>query len=95
MSLSLLLPVVSGGQGNLQAQQKCGLLLQRRDTRPGFWDKAPHGQWRLIEQRHQDQVPAPAKDTHQPQAGGMPHPRLPGDQRRDVWDRTSATSIFS
>ena len=38
----------------------------------------------VVEQRHQDQVPAPAKDTDQPQAGGTPRPRRLGHQRRDV-----------
>src|SRR6266446_5521830 len=87
MSLSLLPHEVSGSQGHLQARQERGLLLQRRDDRPRFWDKASYRKRRLLEQRHQDKVPAPAKDTHQPQACGMPHPRLPGDQGGDVRHR--------
>ena len=54
MSLLLLPPETSGGQGQLQARQKRTLILQHRDDRPGFWDKTPHRQWRLIEQRHED-----------------------------------------
>ena len=56
------------------------MLLQRRDSRPGLWYQAPYRQRCLIEQGHQDEGPAPAKDTHQPQAGGTPHPRLRGNQ---------------
>src|SRR6266481_2355909 len=43
MSLSLLPPDVSGGQGHLQGRPERSGLLQRRDGRPGFWEKAPHG----------------------------------------------------
>jgi hypothetical protein len=94
MSLLLLPPETSGGQGHLQARQKRALILQHRDDRPGFWDKTPHRQWRLIEQRHEDQVPAPAKDTHQPQAGSTPHPWLPGDQGSDVWHRAGRDRLL-
>src|SRR5258708_732041 len=74
--LFLLLPPpeVSGSQGNLQVRQEQCLLLQGHDGWPGFRDKTPHGQRRLLEQRHQDEVPAPAENTHQPHAGGPPHP---------------------
>src|SRR2546430_13187553 len=94
MSLSLLPPELSGGQGDLQVRQERSVLFQRRDGRPGFWDKAPHGQRRLIEQRHQDEGPAPAKDTHQPQACGTPHPRLRGEKSRDVRDCTDWNGLF-
>src|SRR5499426_3429621 len=77
MSLSLLPPEASSGLGQRQPRQGWERLLRHRDRRPGFGDEAALGQRRLLEQRHQDQVPAPAKDTHQPQACGTPHPRLP------------------
>ena len=87
MSLSLLLPAASRGLGQRPHRQGWGLLLRHRHRWPGFGDKAAQGQRGLVEQRHQDQVPTPAKDTHQPQAGGPPRPRRRGDQRRDVRDR--------
>src|SRR4029450_4199783 len=94
LSLILLPPETSGGQGHLQARPKRALILQHCDDRPGFWDKTPYRQWRLIEQRHEDQVPAPAKDTHQPQAGGTPHPWRLGDQGCDVWYRASRDRLL-
>src|SRR5438128_6503691 len=69
MPLPLLLQATSGSQGYLQSRQERG-LFRLRDGRPGFGHEAAHGQRRLVEQRHQDQGPAPAKDTHEPQAGG-------------------------
>src|SRR4029450_12512997 len=83
MSLSLLPPETSRGLGQRQPRQGWGRLLRHRDRCPGFRDEAARGQRGVVEQRHQDQVPAPAKDTDQPQAGGTPRPRLPGDQGRD------------
>ena len=71
MSLSFLLPEVSRGLEQRQHRQGGGLLLWHWHRRPGFGDEAAHGQRYLVEQRDQDQVPAPAKDTHQPQAGGL------------------------
>src|SRR6516162_11597730 len=73
MSLSFLLPATSRSLGQRQFRQGGGRLL--RHCGPGFGDEAAHGQRGLIEQRHQDQVPATAKDTHQPQARGTPRPR--------------------
>src|SRR5262245_24172010 len=70
MSLSLLPPEASSGLGQRQPRQGWERLLRHRDRRPGFGDEAALGQRRLLEQRHQDQVPAPANDTHQPQARG-------------------------
>src|SRR5262245_44526769 len=92
LSLSLLLPETSRGLGQPPPRQGGGRRLRHWDRWPGFRDEAAQGQRGLVEQGHQDQVPAPAKDTHQPQAGGTPRPRLPGDQGRDVrdgadWDR--------
>src|SRR4030095_9378127 len=78
MALSPLPPEVLGGQRPFWGRQERSVCLQRRDGRPGLWDKAPHGERRLIEQRHQDEGPAPAKDAHEPQTGGTPHPRLRG-----------------
>ena len=49
MCLLLRSSEVSGSQGNLQVQEEWGLLLQDHDGWPGLWDKAPHGQRRLIE----------------------------------------------
>src|SRR5262245_8068959 len=72
MSLALLPSQVSGGQGHLQVWQEGSMLLQRHDSRPGLWYQVPYRQRCLIEQGHQDEGPAPAKDTHQPQAGGTP-----------------------
>ena len=43
MALSLLPPEVLGGQGHLQGRQEWSVFLQRRDGRPGLWEKAPHG----------------------------------------------------
>jgi DNA invertase Pin-like site-specific DNA recombinase len=94
MSRSLLLPEASRGLGHRQHRQGGCLLLWHRDSRPGFGDKAAQGQRCLVEQRHQDQVPAAAKDTHQPQACGTPRPRLLGDEGRDVQDRTSRDGLF-
>src|SRR2546428_9097064 len=83
MSLSLWLPAASRGLGQRQHRQERCLLLWHRDSRPGFGDKAAQGQRCLVEQRHQDQDPASAKDTHQPEAGGTPRPRLLRDESRD------------
>jgi CRP/FNR family transcriptional regulator, cyclic AMP receptor protein len=80
MSLLLLLPMTSGGQEHLHARQKRTRILQHCDAWPGFREQTPHSQWRLIAQRHEAQVPPPAQDTHQPQAGGPLHSWLPGDQ---------------
>src|SRR5262249_9644056 len=44
MSLALLSPEVSGGQGHLQARQGQGLLLQRHNGWPGFGYEATQGQ---------------------------------------------------
>src|SRR5262249_31686513 len=82
MSLSLLLPAASRGLG--QRRHRQGWCLLRRHRWPGFGDEAAQGQRGLIKQRHQDQVPTPAKDTHQPQAGGPPRPPRRRDHRRDV-----------
>src|SRR5215813_13860153 len=92
LSLSLLLPETPRGLGQPPPRQGGGRRLRHWDRWPGFRDEAAQGQRGLVEQGHQEQVPAPAKDTHQPQAGGTPRPRRPGDQGRDVrdgadWDR--------
>jgi hypothetical protein len=87
MSLSLLRPAASRGLGQRPPQQGWCLQLRHRHRWPGFGDEASQGQWGLIEPRHQDQGPPPAKDTHPPQAGGMPRPRGLGDAGRDVQDR--------
>src|SRR5882724_11679851 len=74
MSLSLLLPAASSGLGQHPHRQGWCLRLRHRHCWPGFGDEAAQGQRGLVEQRHQDEVPTPAKDTHQPQAGGTPRP---------------------
>ena len=74
MSLSLLPSAASSGLGQRQDRQGWGRLLWHRDRGPGFGDEAPQRPRGVVEQRHQDQVPAPAKDTDQPQAGGPPRP---------------------
>src|SRR5215470_14959923 len=66
-----------------QPWQGSGLFLWDGDRRPGFGHEVPHGQRRLLKQRHQDQGPAPAKDTHQPQAGDTPCPCWLWDPGRD------------
>src|SRR4029450_3119329 len=43
MALSLLPPEVLGGQRPFWGRQERSVCLQRRDGRPGLWDKAPHG----------------------------------------------------
>src|SRR4029453_3969487 len=43
MALSLLPPEVLGGQRPFWAREGRSVCLQRRDGRPGLWDKAPHG----------------------------------------------------
>src|SRR5262249_40932772 len=87
VSLSLLLSTASRGLGQRPHPQGGGLLLRLRHRWPGFRDEAAQRQRGLVKQCHQNEVPPPAKDTHQPQAGGTLHPRRRGDQRRDVWDR--------
>jgi hypothetical protein len=87
MFLSLLPPETSSGVGQGQPRQGWSLLLPHRHHRPGFRPEAAHGQWCLVEPRYQEPVPASAKDTHPPQAGGPSRPRLPGDQGRDGQDR--------
>src|SRR4029450_3057678 len=52
MALSLLPPEVLGGQRPFWGRQERSVCLQRRDGRPGLWDKAPHGERRRLEQRH-------------------------------------------
>src|SRR5215510_13510825 len=94
MSLSLLPPEASSGLGQRQPRQGWARLLRHRDRRPGFGDEAALGQRRLLEQRHQDQVPAPAKETHQPQACGTRHPRLPRDQGGDVGHRAGRDRLL-
>src|SRR5262249_16804985 len=70
MPLSLLPPEASRGLGQRQHRQGCGLLLRHWHRWPGFRDEAAQRQRCVVEQRHQDQVPAAAKDTDQSQAGG-------------------------
>src|SRR5262252_7442902 len=70
MPVSLLPPEASRGLGGRQHRQGCGLLLRHWLCRPGFRDEAAQRQRGVVEQRHQDQVPAAAKDTDQSQAGG-------------------------
>src|SRR5215471_7618254 len=84
LSLSLLPRAVSGSQRHLQVWQERSEFPPRRDSRPGLWDKASHGQRRLLEQGHQDDGPAPTKDTDQPQAGGTPQPPRYGEQGCDL-----------
>src|SRR5712691_446019 len=74
----------SSSPGHLQARQEQARLLRLWDGRPGFGHQAAHGPWRLVEQRDQEADPAPAKDTHEPQACGTPRPRRPRGQGGDV-----------
>src|SRR5262245_27818165 len=94
LSLSLLPPEASRGLGQRQPRPGWGRRLRHRDRWPGFRDEAAQGQRRLVEQGHQDQVPAPAKDTDQPQAGGPPGPRWCGEQDGDVWDRAGRDRLL-
>src|SRR4029450_9602678 len=87
LSLLLLPRAVSGSQRPLQVWQEWSEFPLRRDSRPGLWNKASHGQRRLLEQGHQDDGPAPTKDTDQPQAGGTPQPQRHGGQGRDLRNR--------
>ena len=87
LSSSRWLSAASRSLWQYQPRQGNGLFLRDGDRRPGFGHEAPYGQRRLIKQRHQDQGPTPAKDTHQPQAGGPPCPCGLRDQGRDVQDR--------
>src|SRR5215471_13275119 len=84
MALSLLPPETSSSLGQRQPQQGWSRLLRHWARWPGFRDEAAQGQRSVVEQGHQDQVPALAKDTDKSQACGTPRPRLSGDQGRDV-----------
>jgi hypothetical protein len=51
----------SGCLKHLDVRQEDILLLRHGYHRPGFWDKAAYGQWRLIPPRDQEADPALAE----------------------------------
>src|SRR6266481_2542024 len=77
----------SGCLRHLEVRQEELFLLGHGYRRPGFWDKAAYGQWRLIHQRDnvrhrtgRDGLVRLATDAQQPQGGhgdGQPQARGP------------------
>src|SRR5712691_5903558 len=84
----------SSSPRHLPARQEQARLLRLWDGRPGFGHQAAHGPRRLVEQRDQEADPAPAKDTHEPQACGTPRPRRPRGQGGDVRYRAGGKRLL-
>src|SRR2546429_5443896 len=94
MPMLLWLPATSSGLRQLHDRLDAFLSIPDGLSRPGFMEKAPHRQRRLVEQRHQEKAPAAAEDTHEPQPCGTPGPRRPGDHARDIGPRALRDRLF-
>ena len=62
--------------------------IDQSNHRPGLWEKHAQGQGLVVEQRHENQGPAPAKGTDKAQARGAPLAALHAKGRRHVQQRT-------